>query len=155
MNILVVDDEKMQREMLQGFLKKRGYQVLSAAGGRSGLALFMEHPVDLVLLDHRMDDMNGDEVLARMKEINPAVRAIMITAYGAVDTAVRVMQLGADDFLEKPVDLDLASNPYLYSGEFKKAVDLLQRAYEKSNNEDILLKMATIMDEYTGYHISW
>ena len=49
--------------------------------------------------------MNGDEVLARMKEMNPFIRAIMITAYGAVKTAVNVMRLGADDFLEKPVDL--------------------------------------------------
>ena len=106
MNILVLDDEKMQRDMLQGFLEKQGYEVLSAADGKSGLSLFMEHPVDLVLLDHRMPDMNGDEVLARMKEINPGMRAIMITAFGAVDTAVRVMQLGADDFLEKPVDLE-------------------------------------------------
>lgn len=106
MNILIVDDEQMQRDMLQGFLKKQGYTVLSAGDGAGGLTLFMEHPVELVLLDHRMPDMNGDEVLARMKASNPGVRAIMITAYGAVDTAVRVMQLGADDFLEKPVDLE-------------------------------------------------
>jgi two-component system response regulator AtoC len=105
MNILILDDEKMQRDMLQGFLNKQGYQVLSAADGATGINLFMEHTVDLLLLDHRMPDMNGDEVLARIKQINPGVRAIMITAYGAVDTAVRVMQLGADDFLEKPVDL--------------------------------------------------
>ncbi len=106
MNILVLDDEKMQRDMLKGFLQKQGFNVASAEDGKSGLALFMEQPIELVLLDHRMPDMNGDEALARMKEINPAVRAIMITAYGAVDTAVRVMQLGADDFMEKPVDLE-------------------------------------------------
>ena len=106
MNILILDDEKMQRDLLQGFLEKQGYRVLSAAYGSSGLSLFMEHPVELVLLDHRMPDMNGDEVLARMKEINPGVRTIMITAFAAVDMAVRVMQLGADDFLEKPVDLE-------------------------------------------------
>ena len=105
MNILILDDEKMQRDMLRGFLQKQGHQVLSAADGATGIDLFMEHTVDLLLLDHRMPDMNGDEVLARIKQINPGVRAIMITAYGAVDTAVRVMQLGADDFLEKPVDL--------------------------------------------------
>ena len=51
---------------------------------------------------------------------------------------------------DKAVDLDLASNPYLYSGDFKKALSLLQKAYEKSSNEDILLRMATIMDAYTG-----
>ncbi len=106
MNILILDDEKMQRDLLQGFLEKQGYTVLAAADGKSGLALFMQHPVDLVLLDHRMPDMNGDEVLTRMKNVNPGTRAIMITAYAAVDTAVRVMQLGADDFLEKPVDLE-------------------------------------------------
>ncbi|MFH1215377.1 MAG: sigma-54 dependent transcriptional regulator [Pseudomonadota bacterium] len=105
MKILIVDDEKMQRETLQGFLEKKGYQVFAAENGAHALQLFARHPVQLVLLDHRMPDMNGDEVLARMKEINPLVHAIMITAYGAVETAVRVMQLGADDFLEKPVDL--------------------------------------------------
>jgi len=106
MHILIVDDEQLQRDMLQGFLQKQGFDVVSAADGREALHLFMDHPFDLVLLDHRMPDMNGDEVLAKIKAINPLVRAIMITAFGAVDTAVRVMQLGADDFLEKPVDLE-------------------------------------------------
>ncbi len=106
MHILIVDDEQLQRDMLQGFLQKQGFDVVSAADGREALHLFMDRPFELVLLDHRMPDMNGDEVLAKIKAINPRVRAIMITAFGAVDTAVRVMQLGADDFLEKPVDLE-------------------------------------------------
>ncbi|MBI5557619.1 MAG: sigma-54-dependent Fis family transcriptional regulator [Deltaproteobacteria bacterium] len=105
MKILVVDDEQLQRETLKGFLEKKGYQVYSAAGGGEALRIFSAYPIQLALLDHKMPDMNGDELLARMKEINPFVRAIMITAYGAVETAVRVMRLGADDFLEKPVDL--------------------------------------------------
>ena len=107
MNILVVDDEPLQRDLLGGFLRKQGYTVFEAATGAEALAQFMQHPIDLVLLDHRMPDMNGDQVLARIKEHTPLARVIMITAYGAVDTAVRVMQLGADDFLEKPVDLEL------------------------------------------------
>jgi two-component system response regulator AtoC len=95
----------MQRQMLQGFLEKQGFEVMAAAGGHEALALFAQHPIHLVLIDHRMEDMNGDEVLRRLRAASPLVRAIMITAYGSVDTAVRVMQLGADDFLEKPVDL--------------------------------------------------
>jgi two-component system response regulator AtoC len=106
-NILIVDDEAIQRTMLGGFLTKQGYTVLQAGNGAEALAQFMQQPVDLVLLDHRMPDINGDQVLARMKELNPLVRVIMITAFGAVDTAVRVMQLGAVDFLEKPVDLEM------------------------------------------------
>ncbi|WP_353740446.1 sigma-54-dependent transcriptional regulator [Desulfolithobacter dissulfuricans] len=106
MNILIVDDEEMQRTMLQGFLEKQGYRIFTAADGARALRVFMEQPIELVLLDHRMPDMNGDELMEKIKEISPTVRAIMITAYGAVDTAVRVMRLGADDFLEKPVDLE-------------------------------------------------
>ena len=105
MHILIVDDEELQRCLLEGFLQKQGFQVTSAANGAEALEEFLHSPVDLVLLDHRMPDMNGDELLARIKAKNPLVRAIMITAFATVDTAVKVMQLGADDFLEKPVDL--------------------------------------------------
>ncbi|MDR2550289.1 MAG: sigma-54 dependent transcriptional regulator [Desulfobulbus sp.] len=107
MNILIVDDESLQRNLLAGFLAKQGYTAIEAASGEEALHRFMADAVGLVLLDHRMPDLGGDEVLERMKAINPLVPVIMITAYGAVDTAVRAMQLGADDFLEKPVDLEL------------------------------------------------
>ncbi len=105
MLILIVDDEETQREMLQGFLEKQGFKVLTAAGGNEAMHIFESAPVELVLMDHRMDDMNGDEVFEKMRAASPLVRAIMITAYGEVSTAVKVMQLGADDFMEKPVDL--------------------------------------------------
>jgi two-component system response regulator AtoC len=105
MLILIVDDEKMQREILQGFLEKQGYRTVTAGSGREALQIFETTPVQLVLLDHRMDGMNGDIVLEKMRAVSPLVRAIMITAFGDVQTAVKVMRLGADDFLEKPVDL--------------------------------------------------
>jgi len=105
MRILIVDDEEMQSDLLKGFLKKKGYEVLTAGSGKEALKHFSEYPFQLILLDHRMPDMNGDEVLGYMKKINPLIHAIMITAYGTIDTAVEVMKLGADDFLEKPVDL--------------------------------------------------
>ena len=105
MKILVVDDESMQRDMLKGFLEKQGYAVAAAANGRDALAMFADQPFQMVLLDHRMPDMNGDALLAEIRKADPRVRAIMITAFSSVDTAVAVMKLGADDFLEKPIDL--------------------------------------------------
>ncbi len=107
MKILLVDDEEMQRDLLKGFLEKQGYEVTTAEDGRAALQLFSQLPFQLVLLDHRMPGLSGDEVLRKMKEINPMVRSVMITAFGSVDTAVKVMKLGADDFLEKPVNLSL------------------------------------------------
>ena len=106
MKILLVDDEKVQRTLLQGFLENQGYDVMTSVDGQEALEIFAVTPVPLVLLDHKMPGMTGDEVLARMKELNPEVRALMITAYGDVETAVKVMKLGADDFLSKPVHLE-------------------------------------------------
>jgi DNA-binding NtrC family response regulator len=105
MKILIADDDPMQRELLSGFLEKQGYRVLNAAHGQEALTLFQKEPIQLALLDHRMPGLTGDQVLERIKSSNPLVRVILITAYGAVETAVKVMKLGADDFIEKPVDL--------------------------------------------------
>ena len=137
MNILVVDDEELQRTMLQGFLEKQGHLVMAAANGKEALRLFMDHPVELALLDHRMPEMNGDELLARIKEINPGLRVIMITAFGDVDTAVRVMQLGADDFMEKPVDLTVLLDKIQHLEE-KILVDQDAEQVEEAINTDNL-----------------
>ncbi|MDY6854773.1 MAG: sigma-54 dependent transcriptional regulator [Thermodesulfobacteriota bacterium] len=105
MNILIVDDEIMQLDLLKGFLEKQEYNVTAAKDGYEALHFFSQSLFQLVILDHRMPDMSGNEVLKTIKEINPFVRSIMITAFGSVDTAVTAMKLGAEDFLEKPVDL--------------------------------------------------
>jgi two-component system response regulator AtoC len=105
MKILIVDDESDQRGLLKGFLEKQGYEVAGAANAEAALERFSKDPFQLVLLDQRMPGMTGDALLRELKARNPLVHAIMITAFGSVETAVGVMRLGADDFLEKPVDL--------------------------------------------------
>ncbi|RJR24775.1 MAG: sigma-54-dependent Fis family transcriptional regulator [Desulfobacteraceae bacterium] len=107
MNILVVDDDPIQRELLSGFLENQGLKVFKAANGEEGLNVFIREAIQVVLLDQRMPGQSGAEVLKRMKAANPMARIIMITAYADVNTAVVAMKDGADEFLEKPVDLKL------------------------------------------------
>ena len=107
MKILIADDDVLQRELLKGFLENQGYETLTASDGVEALALFEGEPVQLVLLDQKMPGLTGEEALKKMKAMNPMVQAIMITAYGDLNTAVTVLKLGAGDFLEKPVDLSL------------------------------------------------
>ncbi len=107
MKILIVDDESSQRDLLRGFLANQGYDVLTAADGEEAFSLFSREPIQLAILDHRMPGLTGEEVLKKLKALNPMVHAIIITAYGNVDTAVTTLKLGADDFLEKPVDLSV------------------------------------------------
>ncbi len=106
MNILIIDDEKPQRESLAGFLKKSGYPTTTAATGTAGIEHVEQQQVDVVLTDFRMPDQSGLDVLKAIKALNPAVDVVLMTAYGAVDTAVEAMKAGAFDYLTKPIDLD-------------------------------------------------
>lgn len=105
MHLLIVDDDPDQLNLLQGFLQDQDFEVHTADSAKQARQIFSEQPVQIVLLDQRMPDRSGEELLAEFMKINPLIRAVMITAYATVETAVQVMKLGAVDFLEKPVDL--------------------------------------------------
>ncbi len=104
--ILIVDDEATQRNTLAGFLKKKHYVTLQAADGDAALELVRSSAVDLVLSDLRMPKMDGARLLTEIKEINPQIAVIIMTAFGTLEGAVAAMKEGAADFVSKPVDLD-------------------------------------------------
>jgi len=104
--ILVIDDEPILRDSLKVALETSGYQVLTAKSGEEGLDLFHKEPPDLVLLDHWLPGINGDEVLRRIKETGSEIPVIIMTAQGSIELAVNSMKMGAFDFLVKPFELD-------------------------------------------------
>jgi len=104
--ILVVDDVEDNRDMLARRLRRQGYEVVTAAGGAAALGVLAGTPIDLVLLDVMMPDLDGYAVLQRLKG-DPALRGIpvlMISALDDMDSVVRCIQLGAEDYLGKPFD---------------------------------------------------
>src|SRR3954451_9935452 len=102
--ILIIDDEAEIRESLQTLLEFEGYEVETAANGSQVLSKLGDRPFDLVLLDLALPDRNGLELLPEIRTIDPQIAVIMITAYGTVEDAVRAMQSGAANFLQKPWD---------------------------------------------------
>lgn len=104
--ILVVDDDEAHRQMLSTVLQGEGYQLLMAASGPSALDIVADRPVDLILLDIRMEPMDGVETHQRIRAINPSIPVVMMTAYASIKTAVELMKAGAQDYLIKPVDID-------------------------------------------------
>lgn len=106
MEILIVDDERVQCEMLAGFLRKQGYRPDIAENGRLALEKFKTGNFDLVLTDQRMPEMEGLQLLKEIKRVNPEAMVVMMTAYGSVSSAVAAMKEGAYDYLTKPIDLD-------------------------------------------------
>jgi len=102
-NVLVADDEKNVTRFLLAVLAKRGIHGQVASDGADALRQIETRPFDMVFTDLKMPDADGFRVLHRAKEISPEMPVVMITGYGAVETAVRAMRAGCDDFIVKPL----------------------------------------------------
>jgi DNA-binding NtrC family response regulator len=103
-SVLIIDDEVGIRESLQTLLELEGYDVETAANGEQGIARLGDRSFDLVLLDLALPDRNGIDLLAEIRAHAPQLSVIMITAYGTVENAVKAMQAGAANFVQKPWD---------------------------------------------------
>jgi class 3 adenylate cyclase len=103
-SILVVDDNRLNRLMLARGLEQQGHQVSFAENGRQALAMLSDHPVDLILLDIEMPEMNGYEVLAQLTADSRwrDLPVIMISAVDEIDSVVKCIEMGAEDYLTKP-----------------------------------------------------
>jgi DNA-binding NtrC family response regulator len=101
---LIIDDEAAIRESLETLLAIEGYNVEAARSAEEGLAMLAASPRDLVLLDYALPDRNGIEVLEEIRQRDAGLPVIMITAYGTVENAVKAIQAGATNFIQKPWD---------------------------------------------------
>ena len=104
--ILIVDDELIVRESLGGWLERDGHTVDKAASGEEALEKCENTRYDILLLDIKMEGMSGLDVLKKVKENDPDVSVVMITAYGSIPSAIEAMKSGAHEYLLKPFDPD-------------------------------------------------
>jgi len=105
-SILIIEDEAIMRESLRAWLAEDGYQVEAAKDGEEGSKAIAERNFDVVLLDLKLPGKDGIEVLREARALRPQLKAIIITAYPSVQTAVQAMKEGAVDYLSKPLDLN-------------------------------------------------
>ncbi len=108
-NIMIVDDEKIVRESLFHWFTKVGHTVEKASSGFEALEKLEKNPFELLFVDIKMPEMNGIELLEKVKTEYPETIVIIITAYGSIETAVKAMKLGASDYLLKPFKPDYLS----------------------------------------------
>ena len=102
--LLLIEDEQSLRQVISFQLRELGYQVTVAEDGLLGYEAFTEHQPDLVITDLRMPEMDGLELIQRLKAIAPDVPVLIITAYGDIQSAVSAMKLGVEDYLTKPLN---------------------------------------------------
>ncbi|MCA1565554.1 MAG: sigma-54 dependent transcriptional regulator [Acidobacteria bacterium] len=104
--ILIVDDEQGMRQLLSLVFGRAGHQVRAAENGRRAVEMLREAAADLIVSDVRMPDMGGIELLSAARELSPDTAVVMMTAFATVETAREAFKLGADDFIQKPFDVD-------------------------------------------------
>lgn len=137
-SILVVDDEEAIRGLLAAILGGEGYQVAVAANGQEALQHLKGHPVDLLIADVKLPDMDGITLIRRAFESDAKLLAIAITGYGSVDLAVNAMKAGASDFLAKPF------SPELVSLTVKRLADLRRLRQENAVLKHSLVRSGSV-----------
>jgi DNA-binding NtrC family response regulator len=150
LTILLIDDEETQLRSLKSFLDRRGYEVFTAASGQSGYEIVQKHTIDLVITDYRMQDWNGAVVLQKIKELNPDIDVVLMTAYGSIEKAVEIMKAGAYDYLTKPVDLDELENLIKRVQEKRLLLAenrLLRRQLQKKSKFEAIISQGGEMEE--------
>jgi len=149
--ILIVDDEPHIMELLSTALEDEGYRIIVANNGKEAVSQVKKEKPQVMLLDIKMPDMDGVEVLRQMKKINKATSVIMMTAHGAMDTVVEAIKLGAYDYITKPIDLNKLKS--LVNGAFEvKVLDekaSIQRKTEEEHKlENIVGKNPKMLEVY-------
>ncbi|OQZ04561.1 MAG: sigma-54-dependent Fis family transcriptional regulator [Candidatus Brocadia sp. UTAMX1] len=127
-NILVVEDQKNMRESLVIAFKRSGYNVDSVESGEKAVAVQNEHSYDLAIVDLKMENMDGLEVLSRIKHINPSTEVVVMTAFGTIDSAIQAMRRGAYDYVTKPFQLS-------------DILSVVERALEKKRLSDKVISL--------------
>jgi DNA-binding NtrC family response regulator len=143
-SILVVDDEKGQREIISTILSGAGYEVTTASSGEAALKFVADRHFDLVLTDYLMGGMSGLDLLRELTNLDKSTMVVLISAHGTVDTAVDAMRLGAFDYLQKPYDreklLDTVSRAV---GKLKSLdSDIVSVSPEMDRVKKLILKVA-------------
>jgi len=133
--VLLVDDEADFRQPLAKRLAKRGLEAAQAGSGREALAFIQSNPVDVVILDVKMPEMNGLEVLKRIKAEHPAIEVILLTGQASAQDGVEGMKAGAFDYLTKPVELEQLA------GKVRQAFDKIVRREEQAREAEFRAKM--------------
>jgi len=127
-SLMIVEDDPLQRRLIRENLESEGFLVFTAANGKEALETLKKYPIDIAIIDYKLETETGLDVINNILEQNPMITPIMVTAHSNVETAVEALKKGAYDFITKPID-------------FEKFVPVLERALERQ----ILRKEVTVL----------
>jgi len=134
-SILIVDDDEVMQETLSDVLRKRGYELFTVSSGNGALSVIKKNIIDLILLDMRLPDVDGLEVLKKIKELDTEILVIIMTAYSDVQTAVAAMKAGAYHYINKPFELEELKLMIEKGLETKSLINEVRRLHRQHREE--------------------
>jgi len=149
-SVLVIDDDPLIRKTLASYFSKKGFEAVLAENGEEGLQKYEEHIPDLVILDIRLPDVDGLEVLGRIREKNPSAGIIIMTAYDDMKTTIEAIKSGAFEYLVKPLDyveLDLTIDKAFQIRSLEDKVSYLVEEKQKEYTIDNIIGRSVQMRE--------
>ena len=139
--ILIIDDEPDIRRILSKVFSGENFSVETSENGKQGIKKFQNKNPDAVILDMRLPDMHGLEILGKIKKLDARIPVIVLTAYGEISQAVRAIKMGAFDYLAKPISnkkLILSVNHAIENLTLKKQVEILKYQVEKTKQKEVI-----------------
>ena len=133
-NILTIEDDPLQRKLIKENLEEEKFIVFEAANGREALNIIAESPIDIAIVDYKLESETGIDVIKQMLEKNPLITPIMVTAFSNVENAVEALKMGAYDYIVKPID-------------FEKFLLVIERALERQRLQKEVLSLRSSLEE--------
>jgi len=134
-SVLIVDDDEVMQETLSDTLKKKDYEVFSVGSGNEAISIIKKNIIDLILLDMKLPDVDGLEILKKIKEFDTEISVIIMTAYSDVQTAVLAMKSGAYHYINKPFELEELQLLIEKGLETKSLINEVRRLHRQNNVE--------------------
>jgi len=133
-NILTIEDDPLQRKLIKENLEEEKFIVFEAANGKEALNIIAESPIDIAIVDYKLEAETGIDVIKQVLEKNPLITPIMVTAFSNVENAVEALKMGAYDYIVKPID-------------FEKFLLVIERALERQRLQKEVLSLRSSLEE--------
>lgn len=151
-NLLIVEDDPFQRKLIRKNLERENYTVFEASSGKEALSIISSNPIEIAIIDYRLNGETGIRVIQDMLERNPLITPIVVTAFGNIENAVEAMKKGAYDYIVKPIDFEkflLVIERALERHKLKKEVSLLQTSLEEKFSSKNFIFSSSRMEKMT------
>jgi two-component system NtrC family response regulator len=150
--LLVVEDDPLQRRLIKENLKGEGFAIFDVGTGKEALKTVRDYPIDVAVVDYKLGEENGLDVIQGLLQQNPLITPIMVTAYGNVETAVEAMKKGAYDYIVKPIDFEkfmLVIRRALERQKLRQEVSVLRHSLEERFSAKNFVFASSRMEEVT------